>query len=83
MKRTMLAGLAILALVGACTDEQTAKRVLEEQGYSEVRTTGWAWLSCGKDDTFKTGFVARSPKGNKVEGAVCSGWFKGATVRLD
>ena len=75
--------LAALLSIAACSDEQTARRVLEEQGFTEVRTTGWSWFGCGKDDTFSTGFEAKSPRGSSVSGVVCSGWFKGATVRLD
>lgn len=37
---------------------------------------------CGEDDTFSTGFRAKAPNGEIVEGAVKGGIFKGSTVRI-
>lgn len=80
---------AIAALVvafaanGGCIDSAGTTRVLRQQGYSEVEITGWRPLSCGKDDTFATGFRAKSPSGEEVTGVVTRGIFKGSTVRLD
>lgn len=76
------AACAVLALAG-CSDEVMARRVLEDQGYSDIRTTGFSWWGCGDDDAFKTGFTAKGPTGRPVSGVICSGWWaKGATVRL-
>ena len=81
MKQIMV--VACLLGVSACSDGDTAKRILSENGYTEIETNGFAWLSCSKDDTFKTSFRAKSPSGQHVKGAVCSGWFKGGTIRFD
>ncbi|WP_390586012.1 hypothetical protein [Erythrobacter sp. MTPC3] len=67
----------------ACTSHDRASQTLIAQGYSEVVTTGYAYFDCGRDDVFATAFKAKSPSGQRVEGAVCSGFFKGNTVRLD
>ncbi len=73
----------LLALAAGCTDAKTAQRVLEDQGYTDVRADGYAAFSCSDQDTFKTAFTATSPSGRPVSGAVCSAWLKGATIRFD
>ncbi|EAQ28704.1 hypothetical protein NAP1_13933 [Erythrobacter sp. NAP1] len=67
----------------ACTQPDRAREVLEIQGYSDIEISGYAYLACGNGDVFATAFEATSPSGQAVEGAVCSGIFKGNTVRLD
>lgn len=74
--------LMFASLMAGCTDTGRATRVLADAGYKSVRLTGYSFLLCGKDDDFSTGFEATSPSGALVSGAVCSGWFKGATIRL-
>ncbi|QXN67455.1 hypothetical protein [Stenotrophomonas phage BUCT608] len=94
--RFAIVALLTLALTG-CYDSQQisrdstqepaaksqAEEVLEANGYTDIELTGYAMFSCSDDDTFKTGFRAKSPAGQQVKGAVCSGWFKGATIRLN
>ncbi len=76
-------GWACLALVTGCTDERTTTRVLQDQGYTNVKTDGLAWFSCGKGDWYATKFFATSPNGTSVEGAVCTGLlFKNSTIRF-
>lgn len=75
--------LLVLALFAtACTDEDAAVRTLEASGFSKITTTGFA-LSCGKSDTYCTGFIATGPTGKRVEGAVGCGFLKGCTIRVD
>lgn len=74
---------ALLLFVLGCTDGNKATRVLTDQGFKDITLTGYRPFMCSEDDTFKTGFAATSPSGKHVTGAVCSGWFKGATVRMD
>lgn len=81
MKKLFVIAIA-LALAG-CTRSDLAERVLAEQGYTDIVTGGYGFMSCSEDDVFKTNFTATSPAGKRVEGTVCSGWFKGATIRLD
>lgn len=77
------APLIILASLSACTDSVDAQRVLEDSGYTEVRTGGYSVFGCdGKSDNFATSFQAKSPNGRPVSGAVCKGFLKGSTIRL-
>jgi hypothetical protein len=82
MKKLFVAAIAVLAVTG-CTRPGLAERVLTEQGYTNVDAGGYGFFSCSEDDVFKTNFEATSPAGKRVKGTVCSGWFKGATIRLD
>lgn len=81
MKKFLLA-LAVVAGLGACTDKSNAQRILSQQGYTEIQLGGYAFGACSEDDTYATSFRAKSPAGIFVEGAVCSGWFKGGTIRF-
>lgn len=80
MKKIFTLGLITVALV-ACSDAPTTERILRQHGYTNIKTTGYSWVSCGKDDSFATGFTANTQTGARVSGVVCSGWFKGATIR--
>ena len=60
-----------------------AVRALHTAGYSDTIITGWAWFECDKNDTFQFKFQAVGPTGQPATGAVCSGFFKGNTIRLD
>lgn len=75
--------LAIGALVSACDDPKTARRALDNAGFTRIETLGWSFFGCGQDDDFATRFRAVNYNGKVVEGVVCSGWFKGATIRHD
>jgi hypothetical protein len=67
-----------------CTDNVNAKRILEENGYTNIQFTGYAFFACSKDDTYHTGFTAISPSGKFVSGTVCAGlFFKNSTIRFD
>ena len=69
-----------LALMG-CTDEKEAVRVLRASGYSDIVTLGYEPFMCGNDN-YSTGFRAKNPLGQVVNGAVCCNPpFKGCTVR--
>lgn len=83
--RAVLLPLLILAatLSAGCTSDSDAQRALAAAGYTDVQLNGYSWFSCGKDDTFHTAFTARGPTGVPVSGVVCSGWFKGSTIRID
>lgn len=82
MRYVLIAAAA--ALLIACTDPQNATRILADQGYTNIRMTGYAWLSCSNDDTYHSGFVATSPAGKDVRGTVCAGgFFKNSTIRFE
>lgn len=80
--KTLLFALCLLTLA-ACTDDDTAIRVLQQSGYTQIKITGYRPFMKGEDDTYSTGFEAISPTGAQVSGAVTGGPFKGNTIRLD
>lgn len=84
VKRIILI-VAAAATLAACTDTEGAKRALDDAGFENVEIQGWPglWDGCGKDDNFSTKFRALNMKGKSVTGVVCSGWFKGSTIRFD
>ena len=82
MKVIFVALLAVL--VSGCTSKDGAERALKGAGYTEIEIGGYAFFACdGKSDTFATSFTAKGPTGMRVSGAVCSGFLKGSTIRLD
>lgn len=93
MRPITLFGLVAFTVIGlfltpGCTQsERDVKAIVESQGYTQVEKTGWGWLECGSgknnNESFRTKFTAKSPNGSTVRGAVCKGWFKGATVRIN
>ena len=83
MKNTMFA-ILIIVLLASCTSEKRAEKALLDAGYNPIEVGGYAWFKCAEHDVFRTKFKAYSPDGSReVSGAVCSGWFKGNTIRLD
>lgn len=74
--------IASTSVLMSCSAPDEATRVLESSGFKNVEITGYKIWGCSKDDTFHTGFVATSPNGSRVEGVVCSGLLKGATIRF-
>lgn len=73
----------VAVLVVPRTDPDGATRVLEAQGYTQIRMTGYRYGMGGEGDIYSTGFEALGPGGRRVSGAVTSGWMKGYTIRLD
>jgi len=72
-----------LALTKGCSSDSTARRVLDDAGYTKIETHGYAF-SCGKGDNQCTSFSATGPTGRHVTGAVGCGWMlKGCTIRID
>jgi hypothetical protein len=79
----LLAALSI-ALSG-CSQPDRATQVLSSQGFKDIviHPVGLAdAFSCSEGDNFYTPFTARGPGGATVNGVVCSGFLKGATVRF-
>ena len=80
--KKMIALVALLML-GGCTDEHNSRKTLRSSGYFDIEITGYSWFECGDNDTFHTGFRAKNPRGEAVEGTVCCGFLaKGCTVRF-
>jgi hypothetical protein len=82
MKRVAIFLIFIGLTLASCTNEKDSRRVLEEQGFTEITFTGYDAWGCGEGDTYSTGFIATSPSGQRVTGVVCGGWAKGYTVRF-
>ncbi len=78
-----LTSILVLFCMTACTDTDRSKKVLLDQGYTNIKFTGHDFLACGDRDQYSTGFIASSPAGHPVTGAVCCGVFKSCTIRLD
>lgn len=79
MKKLILIGTLLLA---GCTDPNEARKVLQDNGYTDIRIGGYSWLGCSENDQFSTEFIAKGPTGRDVKGVVCSGWLKGSTIRF-
>ena len=62
-------------------DFEKGKKQLESQGYTEVKNTGLDMFCCDQKDEFTTGFVCKDKSGNIVRGCICSGIYKGITIR--
>ncbi len=57
---------------------------LVQQGYTDIKITGYRWFSGSKSDYYCTGFEATATNGNRVTGTVTRGlFFKGKTIRFD
>lgn len=85
MKIKLLTAFLLVGLISACTNQEdfnTGKRMLELQGYSNVKSIGYTPLCCGTDDTYQNGFTATDKNGNVVTGCICSGILKGVTIRF-
>ena len=79
----IVVGIGLVLTSVSCTDPHGARRALLQAGYTHVVTGGYALWSCGEGDMFATTFTAVGPSGIAVSGAVCSGFLKGQTIRLD
>lgn len=84
MKNTIITLLAVL-LLSACApmSDSRATRALEAQGYTDIQFHGISVFGCSEDDFFRKEFTATGSNGKTVDGVVCGGIFKGATVRTD
>lgn len=78
-----LLSLFVSVLLFGCSSSNDANKALKAMGFTNIQTTGYSIFGCSDDDTFHTGFTAIDLKGNTVSGVVCSGWVKGATVRIN
>jgi len=83
MKKLFI-GLAIVSTIfmtGACTKSNSARKALEQQGYTNISLGGYGWFGCSQGDYYATKFNAKSPTGQAVDGVVCEGLLKGITIR--
>lgn len=76
----------MLVVLTQCTsqnDFEKGKQQLENQGYTDVKNTGWNAFCCAEKDQFSTGFICRDKAGNEVSGCICSDVLKGITIRFE
>jgi len=78
----LLLGL-VFVLFWTPTDPEGTTRLLQTQGYTNIQITGYRYWIKDDKDRYSTGFIATSPNGSIVSGAVTKGWFKGQTIRFD
>ena len=87
LKRTFIYSICTsFVAFTACTsnnDFTKGKTQLENQGYTNVKNTGYNMFCCDDNDTFSTGFEALDINGNKIEGCFCSSLLKGVTIRFE
>ena len=74
--------MVVVFVLGRPSDEDI-HRVLSGAGYTQVELTGFKFLGCAKEDSYRIGFLAIGSDGKPVSGLVCSTPFKGHTVRVD
>lgn len=72
MKRFLL--VFTLLLVACSVDDGTARRVLEDEGYTDIELLGASPLACSSSENRSGGFRA-TRDGRHVEGVVCCGGF--------
>lgn len=83
MKKLLL--IAALVSLTACApmSDDTAREALDDAGLKDIQLHGMAMLGCGEKDFFRKKFSAKNANGKQVEGVVCGGFLKGATIRYD
>lgn len=74
--------IVLLFVIAGCTAPDSAREILENQGYTNVKAGGYSFFGCGSNDLWHTKFTATSPAGKEINGIVCEGVFKGATIRF-
>lgn len=85
-KVTSIIWVVAISFSISCTnsnDFEKGKKQLENQGYTNVKPTGYAWFCCDEKDQYSNGFTAIDKNGNKVNGCICSGFIKGITIRFE
>jgi hypothetical protein len=81
--------VASIALTGAAAfpyrDAEGAKATVEKTTtlHDVTIKDERSLFGCGKGDLYRTKFSAVNDKGQKVDGIVCKGIFKGSTVRYE
>lgn len=74
--------LAMAMVIGTSigyANPESAKRVLADEGYTEVVIHGRKFFGCDKD-FYRTEFSAKNARGIPVSGVVCEGLISGESV---
>jgi hypothetical protein len=78
-----LASCIAIASCSSKSDFDKGKKLLEQQGYTDVNNTGYSIFCCDEKDTFSTGFACKDRNGDKVSGCFCSSYLKALTIRFE
>lgn len=70
-------------IMAGCTQKDSARKTLEQAGYTQIEITGYRPFMAAENENFSTGFKAIGPTGKQASGAVTGAWLKGNTIRLD
>lgn len=82
MKNIVLFILLVAVLLTGCTNPEEARTVLIQNGYTDIEIVGYDAFRCSEGDYFRTEFNATNSASIRVNGVVCSGFLKGATIRF-
>lgn len=88
-KKMIVALFPLMMLGCGNVSNETAQRVLADEGYHDIQMTGYSHFGCGEDDAYKSSFTAKrwvlqgdgSRTERTVEGTLCCGHYKDCTVR--
>lgn len=81
MKRWLL--LLSVLVCGCGADESNARRVLQNQGYTDIQIIGYS-DKCGRNGPYGTAFKAKHPcTGKIISGSVCGGIGNGWVISFD
>lgn len=85
MKKIIIVAITFFALTNCTSDNdfEKGKRQLEQQGYTNVKNTGYNFFCCSDKDSYSTGFECTDKDSNIVKGCICSGVLKGITIRFE
>jgi hypothetical protein len=82
---TAIAVLLCASIFG-CTssnDFEKGKAQLTQQGYTDIKNTGYNMFCCAEEDTFSTGFECKDKNGKVVKGCFFSTILKSVTIRFE
>lgn len=74
-------GLVLWLLGSKAPTTESYTNILTREGYTDITLTGWQFFGCGSGDFYREGFTAVK-NGQTVNGLLCSGVNKGATIRF-
>ena len=52
--KKIIFSLIFATMFSACSNSNDAVRVLQENGYKNIQTTGYKFFACGRDDFYST-----------------------------
>lgn len=80
--KTVLALVLIAFELWGCPQPHATRKQLEAEGYTEIHVDSGGWRGHRCLSWHATGFTAKSPVGQRVDGAVCCGMMTACTVKI-